>query len=99
VTIPIEMCTEKEVKVPVIVENAPKNINIRTFPSEIKIKFSVGLSHYNSVTESNFRAILDYNDILNNLDKSTTTLQLDYTSGYIFNIQLIPSEVEYIIES
>ena len=99
VTIPIEMCTEKEVKVPVIVENAPNNINIRTFPSEIKIKFSVGLSHYNSVTESNFRAILDYNDILNNLDKSTTTLQLDYTSGYIFNIQLIPSEVEYIIES
>ena len=99
VTIPVEMCTEKEVIVPITVENLPKNVNIRTFPPEVKIRFSVGLSHYNSVTESTFRAILDYNDIILNPDKSTATLQLDYTSGYIFNIQITPSEVEYIIEN
>ncbi len=99
ITVPVEMCTEKEVIVPVIIENLPPNINIRTFPSEVKIRFSVGLSHYNSVTESTFRAIFDYNDIIINPSKSTATLQLDYTSGYIFNIQLSPSEVEYIIEN
>ena len=99
VTVPVEMCTEKEVIVPIIVENLPQNTKVRTFPSEIKIRFSVGLSHYNSVTESTFRAIFDYNDILLNPDKNTATLQLDYTSGYIFNIQLHPSEVEYIIEN
>ena len=99
VTIPVEMCTEKEVIVPITTENLPKNANIRTFPPEVKIRFSVGLSHYNSVTESTFRAILDYNDIILNPDKSTATLQLDYTSGYIFNIQITPSEVEYIIEN
>ena len=99
VTVPVEMCTEKEVILPIIVENLPQNTKVRTFPSEIKIRFSVGLSHYNSVTESTFRAIFDYNDILLNPDKNTATLQLDYTSGYIFNIQLHPSEVEYIIEN
>ena len=99
VTVPVEMCTEKEVTVPIVVENLPRNTYIRTFPSEVKIRFSVGLSHYNSVTESTFRAIFDYNDILLNPDKNTATLQLDYTSGYIFNIQLHPSEVEYIIEN
>ena len=99
VTVPVEMCTEKEVIVPIIVENLPQNTKVRTFPSEIKIRFSVGLSHYNSVTESTFRAIFDYNDILLNPDKNTATIQLDYTSGYIFNIQLHPSEVEYIIEN
>ena len=99
VTIPVEMCTEKEVTVPITVENLPKHANIRTFPPEVKIRFSVGLSHYSSVTESTFRAILDYNDIILNPNKSTATLQLDYTSGYIFNIQLTPSEVEYIIEN
>ncbi len=99
VTIPVEMCTEKEVTVPITIENLPKNTYIRTFPPEVKIRFSVGLSHYNSVTESTFRAIFDYNDILLNPDKSTATLQLDYTSGYIFNIQIHPSEVEYIIEN
>ena len=99
VIVPVEMCTEKEVIVPIIVENLPQNTKVRTFPSEIKIRFSVGLSHYNSVTESTFRAIFDYNDILLNPDKNTATLQLDYTSGYIFNIQLHPSEVEYIIEN
>ena len=98
-TIPVEMCTEKEIKVPISIENLPRNINIRTFPNEVKIRFSVGLSHYNSVTEKTFSAILDYNDIILNPDKSTATLQLDYTSGYIFNIQLNPSEVEYIIEN
>ena len=98
VTIPVEMCTEKEVTVPIVVENLPQHTRIRTFPSEVKIRFSVGLSHYNSVTESTFRAIFDYNDILLNPHKSTATLQLDYTSGYIFNIQITPSEVEYIIE-
>ena len=99
VTIPVEMCTEKEVKVPVTFENVPQNTTIRTFPSEIKIRFSVGLSHYNSVSESNFSAIFDYNDISHNPNQSTATLQLDYTSGYIFNIQLNPAEVEYIIEN
>jgi hypothetical protein len=98
ITIPVEMCTEKEVTVPITVENLPQRTNIRTFPPEAKIRFSVGLSHYNSVTESTFRAILDYNDIILNPDKSTATIQLDYTSGYIFNIQIHPSEVEYIIE-
>ena len=98
VTIPVEMCTEKEIKIPITIENLPQNTTIRTFPNEVKIRFSVGLSHYNSITEKTFSAILDYNDILLNPHKSTATLQLDYTSGYIFNIQLYPSEVEYIIE-
>lgn len=99
VTIPVEMCTEKEVVVPITIENLPTGISIRTFPSEVKVRFSVGLSHYNIVTEESFRAIFDYNDIAHNPQKSTTTLQLDYTSGYIFNIQINPSEVEFLIES
>ena len=98
VTIPVEMCTEKEVTVPVIVENAPKNISVRTFPSEIKIKFSVGLSHYTSATEKTFCASIDYNDIIADSEQTTATIQLDYTSGYIFNIKLNPSKVEFIIE-
>ncbi len=99
VTIPVEMCTEKEIKIPITIENIPENIHIHTFPAEVKIRFSVGLSHYNSVTESSFRATLDYNEISRNPNKSTATVQLDYTSGYIFNIQINPSEVEYIIEN
>ena len=99
VTIPVEVCTEKEVIVPITIENKPQGINIKTFPSKVKIRFSVGLSHYNSITEKTFQASIDYNDIINNPNQGTTALQLDYTSGYIFNIQLIPSEVEFIIEN
>lgn len=99
VTIPVEMCTEKEVIVPITIENLPKGISLKTFPSEVKIRFSVGLSHYNKVTEETFQAILDYNNIINNPEEYTTTLQIDYTSGYIFNIQINPSEVEFLIEN
>ena len=98
VTIPVEMCTEKEVIVPIKIENAPPGISIKTFPAETKVRFSVGLSHFKSVTEKTFSAIFDYNDITFN-SQTTNTLQLDYTSGYIFNIQMYPSEVEFIIEN
>ena len=99
VTIPAEMCTEKEVIVPISLENVPEDINIKTFPSEVKIRFSVSLSHYNSITEETFKVIFNYDDLNLQNNPTTNALQLDYTSGYIFNIQLIPSEVEYIIES
>ncbi len=99
VTIPAEMCTEKEVTVPISFENVPKGINIKTFPSEVKIRFSVSLSHYNSVTENTFKVIFNYEDLLLENKRTTNTLQLDYTSGYIFNIRLTPSEVEYVIEN
>ncbi len=99
VTIPAEMCTEKEVVVPITLENVPEGVKIKTFPSEIKIRFSVSLSHYNSVTEETFKAIFNYNDINFQNNQTTNTLQLDYTSGYIFNIRLNPSEVEYVIEN
>lgn len=99
VTIPSEMCTEKEVVVPITLENVPDNITIKTFPSEIKIRFSVSLSHYNSVTEETFKAIFNYDDIFLQNSQTTNTLQLDYTSSYVFNIRLNPAEVEYVIEN
>lgn len=98
VTIPAEMCTEKEVIVPISLENVPEDINIKTFPSEVKIRFSVSLSHYNSVTEETFKVIFNYDDLNLQNNPTTNALQLDYTSGYIFNIRLNPSEVEYVIE-
>ena len=98
VTIPAEMCTEKEVIVPISLENVPEDINIKTFPSEVKIRFSVSLSHYNSITEETFKVIFNYDDLNLQNNPTTNALQLDYTSGYIFNIRLNPSEVEYVIE-
>ena len=99
VTVPVEICTEKEIIVPVTIENKPAGMTIKTFPSEVKIKFSVGLSHFNKVTEKSFKAVLDYNDILQNPLRTTATLQIDYTSGYIFNIKPNISEVEFLIEN
>ncbi|MBO5346151.1 MAG: hypothetical protein J6A44_04520 [Paludibacteraceae bacterium] len=98
VTIPAEMCTEKEVIVPITLENVPKGINVKTFPAEVKIRFSVSLSHYNSITEETFKVIFNYDDLNLQNNPTTNALQLDYTSGYIFNIRLNPSEVEYVIE-
>lgn len=98
VTVPVEMCTEKEIVVPITIDNAPEGVLVRTFPSEVKVRFIVGLSHYNTVTEETFKVTFDYNDVAMSPDESTMALQLDYTSGYIFNIQLNPAEVEFLIE-
>lgn len=95
----IDKSTEKSFDIPITLINVPENINIRTFPTSINIKFSVSIQNYNNVLPSMFEANIDYNTI-SNVSKTTQKVNIQYNSNiYITNLTSIPKEVEYVIET
>ena len=95
----IDKSTEKSFNIPITLINVPENINIRTFPTSINIKFSVSIQNYNNVLPSMFEANIDYNTI-SNVSKTTQKVNIQYNSNiYITNLTSTPKEVEYVIET
>ena len=95
----IDKSAEKSFDIPITLINVPENINIRTFPTSINIKFSVGIQNYNNVLPSMFEANIDYNTI-SNVSKTTQKVNIQYNSNiYITNLTSTPKEVEYVIET
>ncbi len=96
VNVKVEMLTEKKVQVPVTFINVPRGLSIRSFPAIVSVSYNIGLSNY-STKDEDIKVIIDYNDIKNNeLDKQK--LKIVSKSPKIFNLRVMPDEVEYIIE-
>ena len=98
VNIPVERFTEKELKIPVEVRNKPKDVNIKLFPSEVKISFLVGLSEFESITSANFSAYVDYDTIINSHSEELD-VKIDTKPSYIQMLRISPATVEYLIET
>ncbi len=92
-----DVLTEGSVDVPITIVNMPDNINVRTFPSRVKVKFSVGASQYKSVNANQFRVELDYKNIRANSDKCP--LRLVIQPKGLAKASLEFDEVDYLIEN
>lgn len=95
--IDVEKFTEKELKIPVEILNKPENANIKLFPSELKVVFTVGLSRFESISESDFGASVDYNSI--DKDASNLEINLYKVPDFIQGTRMIPERVEFLIET
>ncbi|MBL4624238.1 MAG: YbbR-like domain-containing protein [Flavobacteriales bacterium] len=96
VTVEVEKITESEKIIPIEFQNVPAGYSVRTFPGEIKIIYLVGLSDYEEIQESQFKAVVD----LNQLEDSPTKLQvrlIRYPKEITITRQ-DPTSVEYIIK-
>jgi hypothetical protein len=98
IKVPVERFTEKELKIPVEVRNKPKNVNIKLFPSEVKIFFLVGLSEFESITTADFKAYVDYETIILN-NSEELEVKIDTKPTYIQMQRISPGTVEYLIET
>lgn len=94
--IAIEKFTEREMKIPIEVINKPKNANIKLFPSEIKVLFSIGLSKFDNIKPTDFNVFVDYNSIKNGIENMEVTIEKK--PDYIQMIRSNPSTVEFLIE-
>uniref|UniRef100_UPI003217D247 CdaR family protein n=1 Tax=uncultured Draconibacterium sp. TaxID=1573823 RepID=UPI003217D247 len=93
----VEKFTEKEIKVPVKILNKPENVNIKLFPSEVKVNCLVGLSEFENIHPDNFEVVVDYESI----GDGSSNLAVIIISKPVF-IQLTrfaPETVEYLIET
>lgn len=97
IKIHIEKFTEKEIMIPVQIRNKPENVNIKLFPSEIKLTILVGLSKFENVATSDFEVFVDYE----NSDKSKDNMEITVLSKatYIKIIRFSPKSVEYLTET
>ncbi len=88
---------EKRIEVPIIAENMPAGKVLRTFPSRVTVKFVVGASQYNDITEEDFKVTVDYNELkINGSDKCT--LHLRSIPGDVSKARIESREVDYLIE-
>ena len=95
--IAVEKFTEKEITIPVQIINKPDSINIKLFPSEIKLAIMVGLSEFDRIDASKFKVSADYNDVTTDTENLKITVESE-----IPNIQIVrytPTNIEYLIET
>lgn len=95
--IDIEKFTEKEIWIPIEVQNKPGGTKIKLFPSGIKLNCLVGLSEFENITANDFKASVDYKTVSQNTNKLTVTLEKK--PSYIEVIRHSPEAVEYLIET
>lgn len=93
----IEKFTEKELKIPVQIKNKPADVNLKLFPSEIKLTCLVGLSEFDEINSTDFSAVVDYATI--NASSSKLAIQITLKPSFIELIRYTPENVEYLIET
>ena len=92
----VDLFTTKKLQLPVLFENTPDNVIVRSFPSTVNVTFRVSSSLYSEITENDFALVVDYNTIKPG-DKRCQLVMRSQPEG-ISNVQLSVSSVEYIIE-
>ena len=94
--IEVERYTEARKTIPLRVKNLPDSLQMRLFPNSIDVTFDVGLSNYDSATDSSFVFEVDYDEITAASDK--LPVHVAKRPRHIKDLVLTPMEVEYLIE-
>lgn len=97
IKIPVEEYTETQQTVPVSVINIPGEINVKLFPAKVKVTFQVGLSRFSGIHPEDFKLTVDYNDILQG--KQRLKIATETAPAFIYELKIMPEELEYLIEN
>ncbi len=97
VTIPVEPFTEASVMVPVGALNLPDSLVLKSFPSEVKVSYRIGLSRklFNS---TDFSINVDFSTVDIENPPSRLKVKLNKKPGKIHNMSYSPLFVEYLLE-
>ncbi len=96
VQISVEQCSEAKFEIPVLVINQPDSLQIKTFPAKVKVSCRIGVSQYNKLNNSRFKAIVDYSH--RSLILSKLPVTLGNIPETVLSVNYFPKEVDYIIE-
>jgi hypothetical protein len=92
-----DILTEESVDVPISAVNMPQGKVLRTFPSKVSVRFTVGASMFRMIKPEQFKVIADYNDLTAHpSDKCNIYLRV-----YPHNVtkaHLDINKVDYLIE-
>ncbi|MBQ4408652.1 MAG: YbbR-like domain-containing protein [Bacteroidales bacterium] len=99
-TINVEKFTEHSIEVPIRTVNVPDSVNLRIFSQKALIRFNVGWSNYNKISQDMFAAEIDYNDLVGITRPQFLTVRIAKQPDNmgVANISISPEIVEYLIE-
>lgn len=97
VYVPVDEYTQKDLDIPITCINLPPDLNVKFFPSSVKISFQVGLTKYSSITSNQFTIQFDYNE-LKSIQESHVPIRISSYPDHIQNLTMSNTEVEFIFE-
>ena len=97
VTAHVDYYTEHTVQVPVKGLNFPAGVVLKTFPSQITIKYRVGAANARSVHPDDFLLTATYEELLANGNQKYR-LQLKTVPTGVSNVRIYPPAVDYLLE-
>lgn len=97
IDVPVEAYTQKNVEIPVECINLPENLNIKFFPSKVKLSFFVGVSEVDSINMKDFSVAIDYDGIKDS-KQASVPVRITSSPSYVRNLTISPPNVEFIFE-
>lgn len=94
-TIELEKLTEVQVRVPIQVNGLPDSLRLQTFPQEIRVSGTVGLSNYSRIVPEAFRLEVDYEEVLEN--KNRLQVRVVSKPEALTTVTIYPQTVEYLL--
>lgn len=100
-TATVDVYVENTVEVPVISLNFPADKQLRTFPSTIRVTYTIGYARSREVTSRNFVTVVTYDEILDLQSRSATKIpvHLKTIPEGVSNVRIEPKELDYLVES
>lgn len=96
VSLRVEQFTQSKMDVPINIRNVPSGYLLKIFPDNITVTFNIGLSDFESINQSSFRVIADYNHIKEG-NSQFIPLDLKLLNDKIELVKFGPSEVEFLL--
>jgi len=97
INVNVEEYTELRLNVPIETINVPDSVNLLVFPNSVNIVTKVGINRYDQILQSDFKVIVDYNAIYDNMGSQLPT-EIISSPDSIYDFYRTPEFVEYIIE-
>lgn len=95
--IPINEYTERSFEVPIRARNVPENMDVKFFPSQVDVSFSVILEDYKKIAPEDLEIVLNYNEFRDN-ENGRVDLHTSKSPSTIKNIRVSPASVEFLLE-
>ena len=92
-----DVLTEESIEVPVSAVNMPAGMVLRTFPSRVTVRFTIGASQFRMIRPEQFNVVVDYQALDEN-PSDKCTLQLRSVPSSVSKAKLELDKVDYLLE-
>ena len=92
-----DILTEEAVEVPIVAVGMPEGKVLRTFPSRVKVRFSVGANQFRQIKPEQFRVEADFSAI-GDKPSEKCPIYLRQAPPNVSNARLEIGMIDYLIE-